>query len=223
MSLKTVYAIASAWRYYIEHMDIKTAYLYDYVEEVIYVELRKGISRSKLVCRLRKALYSLRQGARVWDKTLSALLIRMSFKPLTADHSVFIRVNIIIVIYVDDLLLVGPDLDDLNIFKKELSRFFQISELGAPTFYLEMSVTRDREAQVLSLSQGTYIKKILQNTSMQDSKPVSTPVEADNRLEKANSRYEATPEFRTKYQSIYVGYAGNTTGHRICIVYCQSI
>lgn len=44
MSFKTVYAIASARRYYIEQMDIKTAYLYGYVEEVIYVELPKGMS-----------------------------------------------------------------------------------------------------------------------------------------------------------------------------------
>lgn len=156
MSFKTVYAIASARRYYIEQMDIKTAYLYGYVEEVIYVELPKGMSRSKLVCRLRKALYGLKQGARVWDKTLSARLLRMGFEPLTADHSVFIRGNIIIIIYVDDLLLVGPDLDDLNSVKKELFKSFQMSDLGASTFYLGMSVTRDREAQVLSLSQETY-------------------------------------------------------------------
>lgn len=126
----------------------------------------------------------------------------MGFKPLTADHSVFIRGNIIIVIYVDGLLLVGPDLDDLNSAKKELSKSFQMSDLGASTFDLGMSVTRDREAQGLSLSQETYIKKLLRTTGMQDSKPASTPMEANNRLEKAESGYEATPEFRTKYQSI---------------------
>lgn len=62
MNFNTVYAIASTRRYYIEQMDIQTAYLYGYVEEVIYVE---GMSRSKLVSRLRKALYGLRERAPV--------------------------------------------------------------------------------------------------------------------------------------------------------------
>lgn len=146
MSFKTVYAIASARRYYIEQMDIKTAYLYSYVKEIIYVELPKSMSESKLVCCLRKALHDLKQGARVWNKNLSARLIQMGFKPLTANHSVFIRGNIIIVIYVDDLLLVGPNLDNLNTIKMELSQSFQMSNLGASTFYLGMSVTRDRDA-----------------------------------------------------------------------------
>ena len=72
MSFKTVYAIALARRYYIEQMDIQTTYLYSYIKEIIYVELPKDMSQSKLVCRLSKALYGFKQGARVWTKTLSA-------------------------------------------------------------------------------------------------------------------------------------------------------
>lgn len=186
-------------------------------------DLNKSMSQSKLVCCLRKALYDLKQGARVWNKNLSARLIQMGFKPLTANHSVSIRGNIIIVIYVDDLLLVGPNLDNLNTIKMELSQSFQMSDLGASTFYLGMSVTRDREAQVLSLSQETYIKKILWSSRMQDCKPVSTPMEANNRLEKAKPGYKATPKFRTKYQSIVGSLMYAMLGTRPDIAFAVSI
>lgn len=201
MILKTVYAIASARRYYIEQIH----------QDRISIRLCRGSD----LCGTSNRYESIKAGlpttqGTLWPETGSSSLGQDlvctfnsdGFKPLTADHSVFIRGNIVIVIYVDDLLLVGPDIDDLSSVKKELSKSFQMSDLGASTFYLGMSVTRDREAQVLSQSQETYIKKILRTKGMQDSKPASTLIEANNRLEKAESGYEATPEFRTRYQSI---------------------
>ena len=125
-------------------------------------------------------------------------------------------------IYVDDLLLVGPDLDDLNIFKKELSSSFQISELWRFYLLLRDVCNKGPRGASIESNPGDIHQKILQNTSMQDSKPVSTPIEADNRLEKANSRYEATPEFRTKYQSIVGSFMYAMLGTRPDIAFAVS-
>ena len=49
--------------------------------------------------------------------------------------------------------------------------------MGEANFVLEVKITRDRSKKLLSLSQGTYIKKILERFHMHNSKPIDTPME----------------------------------------------
>lgn len=58
---------------------------------------------------------------------------------------------------------------------------------------------------------------------MQDFKPVSTPMEANNWLEKTKPGYEATPEFRTKYQSIVGSLMYAMLGTRPDIAFAVSV
>ena len=72
---KVVMAMAAIKGYYIEQMDIVTAFLYSPIEEEVYVEQPKGFTNGKdKVCKLNKALYELKQSPRAWYKTISATL-----------------------------------------------------------------------------------------------------------------------------------------------------
>ena len=51
---------------------------------------------------------------------ITSFLNGCDFKATNADNAVFTKDGIIIVIYVDNLLLTGPDIDLINRFKKEL-------------------------------------------------------------------------------------------------------
>lgn len=53
--------------------------------------------------------YGLKQSPRVWYKTLSGFLVSKGFKAIDADNSVFQRSTSYVTVYVDDLLLIGPD------------------------------------------------------------------------------------------------------------------
>jgi len=68
----------------------------------------------------------------------------MGFQPLEANVSVFHKKGIIIAIYVDDLLITGQDHKEIDDIKGALSKRFQISDLGPVSFYLGMTITRDR-------------------------------------------------------------------------------
>jgi hypothetical protein len=88
MSYKAIFAIAAAYDWEIEQMDVKTAFLYGEIEEDIWIELPTGCGVSG-TAKLKKALYGLKQAPRVWYNTLATFLSSLGFQPLDADSSVF--------------------------------------------------------------------------------------------------------------------------------------
>ena len=82
-------AIVAIKGYYIEQMDIVTAFLYGPIEEEVYVEQSTGFSTGEQqhrVCKLNKALYGLKQSPRAWYKTISATLSNLLFVCSQFDH-----------------------------------------------------------------------------------------------------------------------------------------
>ena len=70
----------------------------------------------------------------------------------------------------------------MNAVKEELSHKFMMKDLGPLHHFLGVKVIQDREAGVFWIGQPVYTEKILQQYGMQDSKPVSTPVNPDVKL-----------------------------------------
>ena len=92
----------------IEQMDVKTAFLYSLITEEIYVQKPHGFADgSPWVCKLRRALYGLKQSPRIWYHTLVEFLRGHGFRPINIDLSVFAKDGMVIAIYMDDLLLAG--------------------------------------------------------------------------------------------------------------------
>ena len=57
----------------------------------------------------------------------------------------------IIVTYVDDFLIIGPDRKAINQLKVDLNKKFQIDDIGAAKYFVGVRITRDREKKTLSL------------------------------------------------------------------------
>ena len=74
------------------------------------------------------------------------------------------------VLYVDDILLIGNDVETLSKVKKWLVEQFQMKDLGEASYILGIQIIRDRKNKLLELSQASYIDKVLARFSMQDSK-----------------------------------------------------
>ena len=97
------------------------------------------------MCLLNKALYRLKQAYCVWFFTLVLFLKDFRFFSLWADVAVFCRKNTYIVVYVDDMLIVGSLLIEIQEIKEKLHRHFQISDLGPYHYYFGMFICRDRQ------------------------------------------------------------------------------
>ncbi|GMP68770.1 hypothetical protein CsSME_00028274 [Camellia sinensis var. sinensis] len=77
---------------------------------------------------------------------------------------------------VDDILLAGNDKEMIVATKMWLFSTFEMKDMGEASYVLGVKILRDRSRRLLSLSQETYIKTILERFQMQSCKPIDTPV-----------------------------------------------
>ena len=77
---------------------------------------------------------------------------------------------VFLVLYVDDILLIGNDIPTLQKVKTWLGNSFSMKDLGEAAYILGIKIYRDRSKRIIGLSQSTYIDKVLKRFSMQDSK-----------------------------------------------------
>ena len=95
--------------------------------------------------------------------------------------------RIILLLYVDDMLIMGSSTEEINNIKKQLSKKFAMKDLGIAKQILGMRITRDRANGTLKISQTEYVMKILINFNMNKAKPVSTPLGSHFKLSKEQS------------------------------------
>ena len=70
-----------------------------------------------------------------WYKKFDSFMHRIGFKRCEADHCCYVKFfdnsYMILLLYVDDMLIVGSDIEEINNLKKQLSKQFAIKDLGA--------------------------------------------------------------------------------------------
>ncbi|BBG96524.1 hypothetical protein Prudu_005356 [Prunus dulcis] len=142
-------------------LDVKTAFLHGDLDEEIYMHQPEGFSErgnKNMVCRLKKSLYGLKQAPRQWYKKFDSFMHKE-----------------------------GSDMDDIRRLKQQLSKEFDMKDLGPAKKILGMQITRDKHRGILQLSQTEYINRVLQRFNMGDAKPVSTPLASHFHLSKDQS------------------------------------
>jgi hypothetical protein len=134
----------------------------------------------ELVCKLKKSLYGLKQSPRMWYQKFDTYILGLGFVRRRVDHCVYSKKVgnhfIYVVLYVDDMLLVGNNMDVIKEVKSQLSSKFDMKDLGAANFIMGMEIKRDHENRKLWLNQRKYVETILQRFNMHGSKPVKVPI-----------------------------------------------
>ena len=147
-------------------------------------------------------MYGLKQSPRIWYQTLSQALASLGFSAISEDYSVFVNreMRIVIATYVDDLLVLGQDAEAVARVKEGLAKWFKMSDLGPVGHYLGVRVIREETSwgTKIKLSQQAYTEKILKAFKMDQSNPVSTPMDENVVLEPCKEM--AKPEDRKWYQ-----------------------
>ena len=75
-----------------------------------------------------------------------------------------------LVLYVDDILLIGNDILMLTSIKVWLSKEFTMKDLGEASYILGIKVYRDRSKRMIGLTQHMYIEEVMKRFSMENSK-----------------------------------------------------
>jgi hypothetical protein len=181
-TVRVLLAVAAAKGWHLHQMDVKNAFLQGEHEEQVYMVQPPGFhskTNSSAVCRLKKSLYGLKQAPRAWNTKITQQLHRMSFETSKADSSLFVwktRLGpICILLYVDDLIITGADLDEINRVKRELAASFDMKDLGDLHYFLGIEVIRTPEG--ILISQRHYALYMLFKFGMADCKPTSTPLD----------------------------------------------
>ncbi len=84
----------------------------------------------------------------------------------------------------DDLILVCNSKDKLLEVRKELSRKFEMKDLGDLHFFLGMEVERDRAQRLFYINQIGYLKEIFKHFRMEDRKAIGVPLDPKTKLKK---------------------------------------
>lgn len=118
-------------------MDVKNAFLHGDLQEEVYMDQPLGyedLRHLEYVCRLQKSLYGLKQAPHAWHYKIAEYLITIRFYMADADHSLYVRKSnksiVIITIYVDDLIIGGESLDEIEHVKGLLKKQFDMKDLG---------------------------------------------------------------------------------------------
>lgn len=180
-TIKILMAVTASLNFKWEQLDVKTAYLNGKVDEDIYLQPPKGFENQfkDKILKLNKAIYGLKQAGLKWNETITSYLISIGFKQSDNDPCLFLSIDEngklqgMIVLYVDDILLSCKTQGQLEDVRNKLTKRFDMNLLGAPKAYLGMDIVRDKDG--IKLSQVTYIDKLLRRFSMENAKPQPTP------------------------------------------------
>ena len=166
-------------------MDVKTAYLNAPIDCDIFVEQPKGYEKlgkhgERLVYKLNKSLYGLKQSGRNWNMMLHGYLVKEGFTQSLADPCVYISLVdgdankcIILIIWVDDLIISASNSTLLQSTKDNLSRQFKMKDLGVLCWFLGTEF-KCSEGMV-EINQTRYIEKLLSKFGMTSCKPKTSP------------------------------------------------
>src|SRR5207237_8717165 len=101
---------------------------------------------------------------------------------------------VFLVIYVDDILLIRNDIPLLESTKTSLKMGFSMKDLSEAAYILGIKIYRDRSRALIGLSRSTYIDKVLNRFSMQNSKKGFLPLSCGTHL--CKTQYPVTQDER---------------------------
>ena len=194
-SLRLLLALAVLEDWEIHQMDVKSAFLNGLLDEEIYMEQPEGFTvpgQEHNVCLLKKAIYGLKQASCAWNILFHSVLIGLGFTRTRADAGVYVyhlidgEGIVIIILYVDDITLIGDSSKEISRIKLVLSSRFEMTDLGKIESYLGVRIKRDRSTKRLEIDQSRYILDIVNHFGLSDTNPALTPLPAgaDVHLEK---------------------------------------
>ena len=158
-------------------MDVKIVFLNGNLLEDVYMTQPEGFVQPKnsgKVCKLQRSIYGLKQASWSWNLRFDESVKGFGFIKNEDEPCVYKKISgsaiVFLVLYVDDILLIGNDIPTLQNVNSWLGKCFSMKDLGEAAYILGIKIYRDRSKRLIGLSESAYIDKVLKRFSMQDSK-----------------------------------------------------
>ncbi|XP_058770683.1 uncharacterized mitochondrial protein AtMg00810-like [Vicia villosa] len=179
-TIRTLIAVASVRQWNISQMDVKNAFLNGELQEEVYMVPPQGVSHNQgEVCKLKKALYGLKQAPRAWFGKFTTVITSIRFRSSDHDSALFVKTThhglILLLLYIDDMIITGDDTDGINDLKLQLSKQFEMKDLGTLRYFLGIEVAYSPRGYLLS--QSKYISNILEQARLSDTRVADSPLE----------------------------------------------
>ena len=130
-------------------MDVKTAFLNGFIQKEVYIEKPQGFEvhgKESHVCRLKKILYGLKQAPRAWYSRIDTYLQQLGFAKSEADPNLYSIVvgeePLILVLYVDDLVIIGAE-RLIEGCKRDLASKFEMKDISLMHYFLGLEVWQE--------------------------------------------------------------------------------
>ena len=152
--------------------DIKTAYLNGWIEKDLILLMKQpqgfeetGPDGDKLLCKLVRSIYGLKQSGARWEARLVEHLIGQGFERCQADQCLYKlqqgNDTLILAVYVDDLIFASSSDTLRESVMAKLRKDFEVSDTGPLTWVLGTAVKQDMEEGTITLSQKLYIEDVV--------------------------------------------------------------
>ncbi|KAL0319889.1 UNVERIFIED_CONTAM: Retrovirus-related Pol polyprotein from transposon TNT 1-94 [Sesamum radiatum] len=139
-----------------------------FIEEEIFMDQSKSftvVGEEQKVCCLQKSIYGLKQAFRNWNTHFDEVIRGYDFIKNDYDPCIYKKISgssvAYLVLYVDDILLIGNDVKMLGDIKARLPTQFSMKDMGEASYILGIKIYRDRSKRMLGLTQSPYIEKVL--------------------------------------------------------------
>ncbi|KAK8610748.1 hypothetical protein V6N13_081904 [Hibiscus sabdariffa] len=177
------------------------------------------LENARKVCKLQRFIYGLKQASRSWNLRFNEAIQEFRFIRNEDEPCVYKKFSgsivSFLILYVDDILIIGNDIPTLQSIKTWLSSCFSMKDLGEAAYILGVKIYKDRSRRLLGLSQSTYIDKVLKRFSMEESKRLFLPMRHGISLSK--EMCPSTPQERERMSQIpYASAIGSIMYAMIC-------
>ena len=220
-SIRCLISIAVNRGMLLHQFDVETAFLNGKLDETIFMKQPEGYiveGKENLVCKLSCSLYGLKQSPRCWNFVLKDQLLDMGLNCSENDPCVYEGIidseRVMLAVYVDDMILAATSENVIKHAHKLFLDRFDVKYIGPLRYFLGVRIVHHPNS--ILLVQDRYAENVVKKFRMDDSFPVSTPMEAGSVLVK---RTEGDKEFDPFIYQSAIGcllYLSNFTRPDLC-------
>lgn len=175
-TIRVFLVLAVELRLCLRQLDVSNAFLNATLKEEIFMTLPDGVTSSKRVmCKLNKSLYGLRQAPRVWNERFDNLVSVIGFERTKCEDCLYInkKTQSFLLVYVDDFIITAPTEADLDEIVNKLSKNIELTS-GSLGRFLSMNIKAGPNG--FSINQSDYINNLLKKYDMVGANPSKTPL-----------------------------------------------
>jgi len=230
-TLRWMIAHAAAYDLELYHIDVDTAFLNPDLKEPNYMRLPaqmramifdlhpelRGQNTDDIYLKLNKALYGLKQAPREWFLIVKAFFKALGLTSSEADPNLFIGKGVFILLFVDDMLMIG-NREQVDSMKAQIMKRWDCKDLSPAEVFVGFQIERNRKLCSIKIYQAIYTTKLLEKLKIDQSYLVALPIPAGTVLTSNNNNLLSDIDSKT-YRMIVGSVLYLTNGTRPDIAY----